>query len=73
MVPMATSVLLATAVLLAQHMRSPVSLALTVLPREQPVAYYAPKEPRVHRQPLKSPPPAPLVRMVKINVKSVTN
>lgn len=35
MAPMATSALLAIAVLLAHHVRCPVSLALTVLPVEQ--------------------------------------
>ncbi len=37
-VPMATSAPLAIAVLLAQQVRCPVSLALTVLPLEQPAA-----------------------------------
>lgn len=67
MVPMATSVLLGIAVLLAQHRRCPVILALTVLQLEQPSVWNAPKGPCVPPQPLKSLLSVQLVRMVKIN------
>lgn len=66
-VPMATSALLATAVLLAHHGRCPVSLALTVQPLEQLTAQYAPKGPCVPPQPLKGLLSAQLVKTMKLN------